>query len=146
MLMYFWQEWLEYMCKKCGWTHKESPLIWRELVHQGGKELFLGGFNDFLEHCQVIVEKKKSSYFYWLVKVNLSCWQIVGKLQMLAKYISHCKSNCVVINILFNWMNHSQLASSLILPCVAIAIKLRLCDKLQNRKSFKKLFQTVHLN
>lgn len=46
------------MCKKCGWTHKESPLIWRELVHQGGKELFLGGFNDFLEHCQVIVEKK----------------------------------------------------------------------------------------
>lgn len=63
MLIYFWQEWLEYMCKKCGWTHKESPLIWRELVHQGGKELFLGGFNDFLEHCQVIVEKKNHHTF-----------------------------------------------------------------------------------
>uniref|UniRef100_H3C1K8 Malate dehydrogenase 1B, NAD (soluble) n=1 Tax=Tetraodon nigroviridis TaxID=99883 RepID=H3C1K8_TETNG len=47
-----WEEWLEYICKKCGWKHKESPLVWRELVHQGGKELLLGGFSDFLEHCQ----------------------------------------------------------------------------------------------
>lgn len=58
----------------------------------------------------------------------------MGKLQILAKYISHCKSKYLVVIILFNLMNHSQLASNLILSCVAIAIKFRLCDKFQNRK------------
>lgn len=28
-------------------------MVWRELVEQGGKGMLLGGFNDFLEHCQV---------------------------------------------------------------------------------------------
>ncbi|XP_057675273.1 putative malate dehydrogenase 1B isoform X2 [Corythoichthys intestinalis] len=47
-----WQDWLEETCVKNGWNHEESPLVWRELVHQGGKGVFLGGFCDFLEHCQ----------------------------------------------------------------------------------------------
>ncbi|TWW64184.1 putative malate dehydrogenase 1B [Takifugu flavidus] len=50
-----WKEWLEDICRKNGWKHKESPLIWREIVHQGGKGLLLGGFSDFLEHCQVTI-------------------------------------------------------------------------------------------
>lgn len=29
------------------------------MVHQGGKELLLGGFSDFVEHCQVISLQKK---------------------------------------------------------------------------------------
>ncbi|XP_061654863.1 putative malate dehydrogenase 1B isoform X1 [Phyllopteryx taeniolatus] len=47
-----WKDWLEDTCIRNGWKHEESPLVWRELVHQGGKGVFLGGFDDFLEHCQ----------------------------------------------------------------------------------------------
>ncbi|XP_044200486.1 putative malate dehydrogenase 1B isoform X3 [Thunnus albacares] len=47
-----WKEWLEATCKRNGWKHEQSPLIWRELVDQGGKGMLLGGFSDFLEHCQ----------------------------------------------------------------------------------------------
>ncbi|KAF3706311.1 putative malate dehydrogenase 1B [Channa argus] len=47
-----WQEWLEATCKKNGWKHEKSPLVWRELVEDGGKGMLLGGFSDFLEHCQ----------------------------------------------------------------------------------------------
>lgn len=48
-----WQQWLEATCRKNGWKHKDSPLVWRELVDQGGKGMLLGGFSEFLEHCQV---------------------------------------------------------------------------------------------
>ncbi|KAM7365317.1 hypothetical protein PAMP_016259 [Pampus punctatissimus] len=47
-----WKEWLEATCKRNGWKHEQSPLIWRELVDQGGKGMLLGGFSDFFEHCQ----------------------------------------------------------------------------------------------
>uniref|UniRef100_A0A3Q3GT77 Malate dehydrogenase 1B, NAD (soluble) n=1 Tax=Labrus bergylta TaxID=56723 RepID=A0A3Q3GT77_9LABR len=43
-------EWLEDTCKRNGWKHERSPLVWRELVFQGGKGMLLGGFNDFMEH------------------------------------------------------------------------------------------------
>ncbi|XP_005450127.1 putative malate dehydrogenase 1B isoform X3 [Oreochromis niloticus] len=48
-----WKEWLGATCEKNKWKHEGSPLVWRELVEQGGKGMLLGGFNDFLEHCQV---------------------------------------------------------------------------------------------
>ncbi|XP_068165745.1 putative malate dehydrogenase 1B [Antennarius striatus] len=47
-----WEKWLEAACERNGWKHKDSPLIWRELVDRGGKGMLLGGFSDFLEHCQ----------------------------------------------------------------------------------------------
>ncbi|XP_010748532.3 putative malate dehydrogenase 1B isoform X2 [Larimichthys crocea] len=47
-----WKEWLETTCKRNGWKHEQSPLVWRELVAQGGKGTLIGGFSDFLEHCQ----------------------------------------------------------------------------------------------
>ncbi|KAM6958561.1 putative malate dehydrogenase 1B [Tautogolabrus adspersus] len=47
-----WKEWLEDTCKRNGWNHERSPLVWRELVFQGGKGMLLGGFSDFMEHCQ----------------------------------------------------------------------------------------------
>ncbi|XP_041835080.1 putative malate dehydrogenase 1B isoform X2 [Melanotaenia boesemani] len=46
-----WEEWLDATCKRNGWKHESSPLVWRELVEQGGKGMLLGGFSDFLEHC-----------------------------------------------------------------------------------------------
>ncbi|XP_014825246.1 PREDICTED: putative malate dehydrogenase 1B isoform X1 [Poecilia mexicana] len=49
----FYRRWLELTCNKNGWKHEESPLIWRELVEQGGKGMILGGYNDFVDHCQV---------------------------------------------------------------------------------------------
>ncbi|KAM9836063.1 putative malate dehydrogenase 1B [Aulostomus maculatus] len=47
-----WKGWLEVTCRANGWEHEQSPLIWRELVDRGGKGILLGGFSDFLEHCQ----------------------------------------------------------------------------------------------
>ncbi|XP_070813780.1 putative malate dehydrogenase 1B [Chaetodon trifascialis] len=47
-----WKEWLEDTCKRNGWKHEQSPLVWRELVAQGGKGMLIGGVSDFLEHCQ----------------------------------------------------------------------------------------------
>ncbi|XP_042368979.1 putative malate dehydrogenase 1B [Plectropomus leopardus] len=52
ILPHEWKEWLETICKRNGWKHIQSPLVWRELVDQGGKGMLLGGFSDFLEHCQ----------------------------------------------------------------------------------------------
>uniref|UniRef100_A0A3P9JF81 Malate dehydrogenase 1B, NAD (soluble) n=1 Tax=Oryzias latipes TaxID=8090 RepID=A0A3P9JF81_ORYLA len=49
-----WEGWLDATCSKNGWKHEESPLVWRELVEQGGKGLLLGGLSDFLKHCQVM--------------------------------------------------------------------------------------------
>ncbi|KAM4560037.1 putative malate dehydrogenase 1B [Odontesthes bonariensis] len=47
-----WKEWLDATCKTNDWKHDDSPLVWRELVEQGGRGMLLGGFCDFLEHCQ----------------------------------------------------------------------------------------------
>ncbi|XP_070786927.1 putative malate dehydrogenase 1B [Enoplosus armatus] len=47
-----WKEWLEVTCKRNGWKHEQSPLVWRELVDQGGKGMLIGGLSEFLEHCQ----------------------------------------------------------------------------------------------
>ncbi|XP_019963520.2 putative malate dehydrogenase 1B [Paralichthys olivaceus] len=48
-----WKDWLDATCKTNGWKHEKSPLVWRELVDQGGKGMLIGGFSDFLQHCQV---------------------------------------------------------------------------------------------
>ncbi|XP_040035555.2 putative malate dehydrogenase 1B isoform X1 [Gasterosteus aculeatus] len=52
ILPHEWRKWLEATCTRNGWKHERSPLVWRELVHQGGKGMLLGGFSDFVEHCQ----------------------------------------------------------------------------------------------
>ncbi|KAM6151954.1 putative malate dehydrogenase 1B [Erethizon dorsatum] len=48
-----WEEWLKNVCEKNKWSHKNSPIIWRELLDRGGKGLLLGGYNEFLEHAQL---------------------------------------------------------------------------------------------
>ncbi|KAM5325773.1 putative malate dehydrogenase 1B [Glossophaga mutica] len=48
-----WEEWLKDLCEKNKWNHKNSPIIWRELLDRGGKGLLLGGYNEFLEHAQL---------------------------------------------------------------------------------------------
>ncbi|NWH57749.1 MDHC protein, partial [Geococcyx californianus] len=47
-----WEQWLDDICKRNGWKHTESPIVWRELLDRGGKGLLLGGVNDFLEYAQ----------------------------------------------------------------------------------------------
>ncbi|KAG8432745.1 hypothetical protein GDO86_017113, partial [Hymenochirus boettgeri] len=47
-----WEDWLKEVCKKNGWSHQRSPIIWRELVDRGGKGMLVGGFNEFFEHSQ----------------------------------------------------------------------------------------------
>ncbi|KAM9820372.1 putative malate dehydrogenase 1B [Neosynchiropus ocellatus] len=48
-----WEEWLEDVCDRNQWSHKESPIVWRELVNQGGRGMLLGGLQDFLSHCEI---------------------------------------------------------------------------------------------
>ncbi|XP_006935566.1 putative malate dehydrogenase 1B isoform X1 [Felis catus] len=48
-----WEEWLEDLCEKNKWSHRNSPIIWRELLDRGGEGLLLGGFNEFLEYAQL---------------------------------------------------------------------------------------------
>ncbi|XP_068542064.1 putative malate dehydrogenase 1B isoform X1 [Anas acuta] len=47
-----WEQWLRDLCEMNGWQHRQSPIIWRELLDRGGKGLLLGGVNDFLEYAQ----------------------------------------------------------------------------------------------
>ncbi|NXE58983.1 MDH dehydrogenase, partial [Calcarius ornatus] len=47
-----WEQWLHYICETNGWEHRQSPIIWRELLDRGGKGQLLGGLNDFLEYAQ----------------------------------------------------------------------------------------------
>ncbi|NXH17008.1 MDHC protein, partial [Bucco capensis] len=47
-----WEQWLHDICEMNGWEHRESPIIWRELLDRGGKGLLLGGIHDFLEYAQ----------------------------------------------------------------------------------------------
>ncbi|XP_069637805.1 putative malate dehydrogenase 1B isoform X2 [Haliaeetus albicilla] len=47
-----WEQWLHDICEMNGWEHRQSPIIWRELLDRGGKGLLLGGVNDFLEYAQ----------------------------------------------------------------------------------------------
>ncbi|XP_029789838.1 putative malate dehydrogenase 1B isoform X2 [Suricata suricatta] len=48
-----WEEWLKDLCEKKKWSHKNSPIIWRELLDRGGEGLLLGGYNEFLEYAQL---------------------------------------------------------------------------------------------
>ncbi|XP_075286437.1 putative malate dehydrogenase 1B isoform X2 [Opisthocomus hoazin] len=47
-----WEQWLHDTCETNGWQHRQSPMIWRELLDRGGKGLLLGGVNDFLEYVE----------------------------------------------------------------------------------------------
>ncbi|NXC38826.1 MDHC protein, partial [Penelope pileata] len=47
-----WEQWLHDICEMNGWEHRQSPIIWRELLDRGSKGLLLGGVNDFLEYAQ----------------------------------------------------------------------------------------------
>ncbi|NXG18913.1 MDHC protein, partial [Grallaria varia] len=47
-----WEQWLHDICETNGWEHRQSPIIWRELLDRGGKGQLLGGLNDFLEYAQ----------------------------------------------------------------------------------------------
>uniref|UniRef100_A0A2K6K427 Putative malate dehydrogenase 1B n=1 Tax=Rhinopithecus bieti TaxID=61621 RepID=A0A2K6K427_RHIBE len=55
-----WEDWLKDVCEKNEWSHKNSPIIWRELLDRGGKGLLLGGYNEFLEHAQLYYDVTSS--------------------------------------------------------------------------------------
>lgn len=45
-----WNQWVGDTCKEMEWDYDgKSPLIWRELVHRGGKGVLVGSLNEFLE-------------------------------------------------------------------------------------------------
>ncbi|XP_033625403.1 putative malate dehydrogenase 1B [Asterias rubens] len=46
-----WEPWLQQLCKKNGWGHRKSPIVWRELIDRGGKGVLIGGSNEFQEYA-----------------------------------------------------------------------------------------------
>ncbi|CAH8554415.1 unnamed protein product [Schistosoma mattheei] len=44
-----WKEFTRWITEKQGWFVEESPVVWRELVDQGGKGILIGGANEFQE-------------------------------------------------------------------------------------------------
>ncbi|XP_061841099.1 putative malate dehydrogenase 1B isoform X2 [Nerophis lumbriciformis] len=82
-----WKDWLEETCTRNGWTHEESPLVWRELVHQGGKGVFLGGFGDFLEHCQKYYDV--TSYMAEELMLSIAAENLVTKLDLIEEEQHH---------------------------------------------------------
>ncbi|TNN17538.1 putative malate dehydrogenase 1B isoform 1 [Schistosoma japonicum] len=44
-----WKNFVVWVENNHGWSVKESPVIWRELVDQGGKGILIGGANEFQE-------------------------------------------------------------------------------------------------
>ncbi|RTG85388.1 uncharacterized protein DC041_0002698, partial [Schistosoma bovis] len=44
-----WKEFTKWITEKHGWFVEESPVVWRELVDQGGKGILIGGANEFQE-------------------------------------------------------------------------------------------------
>lgn len=70
-----WSGWLAETCEHHQWKHKTSPLIWREIVDRGGKGLYLGGCDDFLEMAEAyygIRSSKMSEELEAISKENLA--------------------------------------------------------------------------
>nr|XP_012594324.1 putative malate dehydrogenase 1B isoform X2 [Microcebus murinus] len=70
-----WEEWLKDVCENNKWSHKNSPIIWRELLDRGGKGLLLGGYNEFLEHAQLyygVTSSMTSDLMMLVAQENLS--------------------------------------------------------------------------
>ncbi|XP_050562498.1 putative malate dehydrogenase 1B [Spodoptera frugiperda] len=47
-------EWKSWLCKvnmKNKWHHKESPIVWKELLMKGSKAQYIGGASEFLDYC-----------------------------------------------------------------------------------------------
>lgn len=75
-----WQDWLQETCEERGWKHNASPLVWKELVDRGGKGLFIGGCDDFLEMAEAyygVRSEKMSEELLEIAKENLSTKQAV---------------------------------------------------------------------
>ena len=52
------QNWLQKTCNKRGWSHKKSPIVWRELIDRGGKGMLIGGANEFQEYVKAYYDIK----------------------------------------------------------------------------------------
>lgn len=77
-----WQEWLKQTCDEHEWKHSSSPLIWRELVDRGGKGLYLGGCDDFMEMAEAyygIRSTKMSEELVKISKENLSTKRVLDE-------------------------------------------------------------------
>ena len=46
-----WPSWLQEQCLERGWSHAQSPLVWRELVVRGGRGVYVGGVREFEEYA-----------------------------------------------------------------------------------------------
>ncbi|PAA49590.1 hypothetical protein BOX15_Mlig030146g2, partial [Macrostomum lignano] len=47
-----WPDWSRQCCEERGWHQYKSPIVWRELVNQGGKGVLIGGANEFQEYAK----------------------------------------------------------------------------------------------
>ena len=77
-----WPEWLRQTCSEHEWKHDSSPLIWREIVDRGGKGLYLGGCDDFMEMAEAyygIRSSKMSKELVEICKENLATKRVLDE-------------------------------------------------------------------
>ena len=48
-----WPSWVQDICSNNGWSHPptHSPMIWRELIDRGGKGVYMGSLEDFMNYA-----------------------------------------------------------------------------------------------
>ena len=77
-----WPEWLNQTCEEHQWKHTTSPLIWREIVDRGGKGLYLGGCDDFMEMVEAyygVRSTKMSEELGAISKENLAMKRLLDE-------------------------------------------------------------------
>ena len=82
-----WPGWLKQTCEEHQWKHTTSPLIWREIVDRGGKGLYLGGCDDFMEMAEAyygIRSTKMSEELGAISKENIAMKRVLDEEEMQA--------------------------------------------------------------
>jgi malate dehydrogenase len=82
-----WPGWLKQTCEEHQWKHTTSPLIWREIVDRGGKGLYLGGCDDFMEMAEAyygIRSTKMSEELGAISKENIAMKRVLDEKEMQA--------------------------------------------------------------
>ncbi|CAB4032755.1 malate dehydrogenase 1B [Paramuricea clavata] len=77
-----WPGWLKQTCEEHQWKHTTSPLIWREIVDRGGKGLYLGGCDDFMEMAEAyygIRSTKMSEELGAISKENIATKRVLDE-------------------------------------------------------------------
>ncbi|XP_022100503.1 putative malate dehydrogenase 1B [Acanthaster planci] len=93
-----WEIWLQQLCLKNGWSHKKSPIVWRELIDRGGKGVLIGGSNEFQEYASGyygITSKQMSSDMTKIAAENMETKLLVTAEEEYERSLSKPLNVCI---------------------------------------------------